>query len=191
MLHLKVLPLVQRVRRCVKFRVETSLQENHLCNAPPPSRVEEKRWGPKNTFPETNKQLAIVSTVSTWKLMIFGVHMKFPLVLTIIRQFSTSYRFDERLDHLQVIFWIRCAIRSLRSIGMVRLLHTQGAGKPFWNDALNVPGSTSCLDGFWKGMRDDENWWKLGNCLKIVFLDDVVEKVVLLCWVKGWSLTSC
>ena len=88
MLHLKVLPLVQRVRRCVKFPVETSLQENHLCNASPPSRVEEKRWGPKNTFPETNKQLAVVGTVSTWK----------------IDDFWCSYEISFRFNYHQTIF---------------------------------------------------------------------------------------
>ena len=184
MLHLKVLPLVQRVRRCVKFRVETSLQENHLCNAPP-SRVEEKRWGPKRYFP-WNQQT--VSTASTWKLMIFGVHE-----ISFSWTVKTLFHSTDFTNDLQVIFWIQCAIRSSRSIGMVRLLHTQGAGKPFWNDALNVSGSTT-LSSWWffgKGwgmMKTGESWVIVE---KLCFWMMSLKKFVLLCWVKGWSLTSC
>ena len=158
MLHLKVLSLVQRVRRCVKFPVETSLQENHLCNASPPSRVEEKRWGPKNTFPETNKQLAIVGTVSTWKLMIFGVHMKFPFVLTIIRQFfhflqirrttrpPAGYFLDSVCDQIFEIDWNG---ETFTHPGSWETFLKRRAERS-WKYKLS-----------WWFLERDEGWWKL------------------------------
>ena len=149
---------------------------------PPPLQGLKKNVGaPKDTFPETNKQVAIVSTVGTWKLMIFGVHMKFP---SNCQDTFPLYRFDERpagyfLDSVcDQIFEIDWNGETFTHPGSWETFLKRRAER-FWKYNVVV------LMVFWKGMRDDENWWKLGNCLKVVFLDDVVEKVCIVMLSQG------